>query len=616
MFRAAKGCSSLIYPGGSRTYATTTSHGRRRRHIPKTASEWVEPRSAPNSGGRNSKKRVLNRIYPIIESLDPEQLTPSGFIRISSHTTRIVPRFGSSAPRQALHYGGTLPFPKGSSGFLYFHRPNPCPNVAFGSLRFRIVPRPDPRLFEAGHDLMMKSTGKPWGIHLASLKSLRPFQHIYQKLMQDGIITQADDLKLTQMLASAKDVRLERQHKSVLESILDTFSVDFSKRRRNFLVLDSTTIYKLDISAVWTRNRTPEGKLDYQSWYSGTYICAMFDCVSLTILATGVGLLSTFEQDKLKPSDYCDISLQSCVKLSSATPFGKTLEPSNIRYGWSRGSLKPYPFPPRTKGFFYYRRNMVLDSIVDEETGEEVLTGYPTHVAAGQLRFRVVPDPLPSSPEMFDYGSDLMMEDGLRPWNIHALAMQRRQECHTLYDSIVPPQRTQPHRGIPRTLPPEREIPQRHLLQNSVQLILLDPDCVTKIALRHILSIQPRTRSEIRESGHDQSVYSGKALVRFELVNVTRKNNVPSIRLAIRILQWIEPPDSDASDTLPVQQEGELLKKCDPKTLEERVWTKKSFVDFLPPASVQMLFDAYPNSETVTLGRLKSNRVSVQEEKV
>ncbi|RXW23150.1 hypothetical protein EST38_g2686 [Candolleomyces aberdarensis] len=468
----------------------------------------------------------------------------------------------------------------------------------------------------------MKSTGKPWGIHLASLKSLRPFQHIYQKLMKDGIITQADDLKLTEMLASAKGVRLERQHKSILESILDTFSVDFSKRRRSFLVLDSTTIYKLDISAVWTRNRTPEGKLDYQSWYSGVGLF-FGDQSSYAVQ------VSTFEQDKLKPSDYCDISSQWCVKLSSATPSGKALEPSNIRYGWS---AKPFRFPPRTKGFFYYRRNMLLDSVVDEETGEEVITGHPTHVAAGQLRFRVVPDPLPPSPEMFDYGSDLVTEDGLRPWGIHVLAMQKRQEYHALYESIVPPsERNLIEEFLERSRQSEKfhnDIYSRSsnflesilepfpldFTKNSVQLILLDPDCVTKIALRHILSIQPRTRLDIWESGYDHSVYSGKALVRFELVNVTRKNNVPSTRLAIRILQWIEPPN--ASDTLPVQQEGELLKKCDPKTLEEKIWTKKSFVDFLPPASVQTLLDAYPNSETVTLRRLKSNRMSLQEEKV
>jgi hypothetical protein len=77
------------------------------------------------------------------------------------------------------------------------------------------------------------------------------------------------------MLQSAKDLTLGRQHKKVLESILDTFTVDFSTRRGSFLVLDSTTIYKLEVYPVWTRARTLEGKISHGSWYSGKHTCLL-----------------------------------------------------------------------------------------------------------------------------------------------------------------------------------------------------------------------------------------------------------------------------------------------------------------------------------------------------
>lgn len=294
--------------------------------------------------------------------------------------------------------------------------------------------------------------------------------------------------------------------------------------------------------------------------------------------------------------------------------------------------MKPVPFPPHTKGYFYFHQNMTLEAFVEEETGEEMVTVRPTHIAGGQLRFRLV-DPIPAVPALpGDYASsDLMMDNGRsREWCIPVLVMQRRSEYQALYESILP----EPQRNlIEAFLERSRQNAKFHdesynkgsrfldsilepfpmdFTKNTVYLSLLDPECVTKISLRHVMSIQPRKRPPPVDALQPHSVYSGKAWVRFELVNVTRKNNVPATRLAIRVLQWIEPPDP--SDKQLVQQEGELLKKCDAKTLEEKIWTKPNFTDFLPPASVRMLLETYPTSETIGLGRLhRGKRQTVEE---
>ncbi|KAJ2914709.1 hypothetical protein MD484_g5712, partial [Candolleomyces efflorescens] len=526
------------------------------------------------------------------------------------------PRFGTSTNGHVLPYGSHLPFPEGTSGFLYFRRPKPCPNLAFGSLRFRMVPKNDPALFEAGHDLVYEKTGTPWEIHLISLKSIGRYAGIYNVLITDGTISDEDDLKLTQMLESAKGFKaLERQPKKVLESILDTFTLDFSTRSGIFLVLDSSSMYKFDLYPVWTRSYTVDGKLNHTSWYSGKHTSACLFNKPLVI------------------DDALSCSSRPYIKLSKILTAGQLTDPCNVGFGWAKGTKFPSSFPPGTRGFFYYHRTKKWDYVTDEETGEETLISRPTHVAASQLRFRLVPDNASSSSaqELFHNGTDLMSEAGLYPWNIHALAMQKRPQFHRLFNCVVPPheraliesfisksrENTQFHDGTyfrtSHFLDSVLEPFPLDLDHKNIILRLLDPDCVTTLSLRHIFTVQPSPKKF--NSAVYTPMYSGKALVRFELVNVTRKVNTPTVRLAIRILEWIERP-KDVGHGLPAQQEGDLLKKCDSATMEEKIWTKKSFRRILPPASVQMLLDAYPYSETVGLGMFKSGRASVQEDNV
>src|SRR4051812_26499937 len=97
--------------------------------------------------------------------------------------------------------------------------------------------------------------------------------------------------------------------------------------------------------------------------------------------------ISTLDPERLLPSDYMDLSGHF-----NRTPLRKT----ELSYSGS-----PIPFPPNTRGFFYYHRDPALPPI------------------AGQLRFRLTPKRDPAS---FAEGTDLLRTD-FRPWGRSLLIM-------------------------------------------------------------------------------------------------------------------------------------------------------------------------------------------------
>lgn len=86
----------------------------------------------------------------------------------------------------------TVPFPAGTCGFLYFHRPSFVPPFA-GEVRFRLVPSGDPRDFDSGTDLLDHTGCLPYkldALRIMSVTSKRPMMDV---LLQDGFIS-ADDV--------------------------------------------------------------------------------------------------------------------------------------------------------------------------------------------------------------------------------------------------------------------------------------------------------------------------------------------------------------------------------------------------------------------------------------
>lgn len=87
------------------------------------------------------------------------------------------------------------------------------------------------------------------------------------------------------------------------------------------------------------------------------------------------------------------------------------LTPTKVHYRLVRegGRARCVPFPPGTRGFFYFRHS---------------LRG---HAAAGEIRFRVLRGenaPLPVS-EAFALGSDLISQNRITPWRVHVLNVFR-----------------------------------------------------------------------------------------------------------------------------------------------------------------------------------------------
>ncbi|KAF5309591.1 hypothetical protein D9611_013942 [Ephemerocybe angulata] len=105
----------------------------------------------------------------LISSFTPDRLTLYDWIDghekpvITPYLNpKLLMRFTKGPYLHRIYYGHAQNFPPKTKGFLYFHKPTLNPHIAAGAIRFRLVPTPDPKLFNRRTDLIMERTGLPW----------------------------------------------------------------------------------------------------------------------------------------------------------------------------------------------------------------------------------------------------------------------------------------------------------------------------------------------------------------------------------------------------------------------------------------------------------------------
>lgn len=253
------------------------------------------------------------------------------------------------------------------------------------------------------------------------------------------------------------------------------------------------------------------------------------------------------------------------------------------------------PYPPNTKGFFYLYRPVPASSFVDGATGT---VERPVHVASGELRFRVTET---SDPKQFDEGRDLLTPKG-SPWRIHLLNICEAPDFQAEYERMLSDKeradidafltRSRQHPGhwerakhASKILNSIHEPFLVNFKKGSLHLTLLDPDYVARLNFFHWLTVQPKSGPAPWDPAMYSHPYSGEAFVRFDVVYSQRKNAAPILKPALRLLEWVEPPNPD---DIAFQKEGELVQKWDPVQRQERVWVAKN-PKVIPDASFRQL---------------------------
>ncbi|KAJ7468243.1 hypothetical protein B0H11DRAFT_2045993, partial [Mycena galericulata] len=118
-------------------------------------------------------------------------------------------------------------------------------------------------------------------------------------------------------------------------------------------------------------------------------------------------VVSTLDPSRLANADFVDISDLSSVQISFLR-FNDTGDRLHYMAG-PQGHI--FPFPPRTRGFFYFRSAFDLSPL------------------AGGLRFRISPNDISSS---FSRGHDLLLPSG-SPWEL----LLPRMVAHKTYATIL-----------------------------------------------------------------------------------------------------------------------------------------------------------------------------------
>lgn len=182
-----------------------------------------------------------------ISTLDKTRLQPSDFIDFSGKPEVQVPvRRGEQGGEATLYYRQEkhsrprfIPFPPGTSGFLYFIPGPPHAPIA-GEVRLRVTRRPSPEDFEAGHDLLVD--GLPWRIVLSNiLRSTSLYRPLADFLMQG-------ERPLESLTGRKKGARIDS---IVLHSFGQPFEVDMSKGRIYLSVAHQWKLYPTRFRSPW-----------------------------------------------------------------------------------------------------------------------------------------------------------------------------------------------------------------------------------------------------------------------------------------------------------------------------------------------------------------------------
>jgi hypothetical protein len=124
----------------------------------------IAPGYVPHQSCRTPAQQAHRRS---IRNLRADLLAAEDWMDLSYLKSVLIPildeRLGRSEWMPRMHYNlqpSLAAFPEGTTGFFYVHVPHRAHPIG-AQLRFRVVPRPDPAEFAAGHDLRL-GDGSRW----------------------------------------------------------------------------------------------------------------------------------------------------------------------------------------------------------------------------------------------------------------------------------------------------------------------------------------------------------------------------------------------------------------------------------------------------------------------
>jgi len=157
-------------------------------------------------------------------------------------------------------------FPSHSTGYFYFcpaehNRPPLC-----ASVRFRLASTLED--FSAGEDLKLPN-GEVWNRPIFVLPMGPTYRPLYDKIIEDGLISFELDSKLRSFAPGANDSRAFYHHDStLLYTLSDPFILDVSCRTKNLWGADKDGVAR----GVWLKPYCEARKSSkYMSPYKGTY---------------------------------------------------------------------------------------------------------------------------------------------------------------------------------------------------------------------------------------------------------------------------------------------------------------------------------------------------------
>ncbi|KAF5332165.1 hypothetical protein D9611_008110 [Ephemerocybe angulata] len=291
-----------------------------------------------------------------------------------------------------------------------------------------------------------------------------------------------------------------------------------------------------------------------------------------------------------------------CLKISDIVDLSGLNEP-RVTFGVATGRLTYFsknPFPPGSRGFFYYHSR-------------------PGQAAcAGEIRFRVVDvgSPSPSAADLFASGRDLLDYTGYRPWRIHLTQLYTAQR----YDPIRRLLLSQGLISAAQDREAENQLSGVSLAQRPGRSTIIDrisdtfviqlPAVTLNLAFIHNEGFIPSTPTMFKvfwrgrhepdtvdPSDASWRVYEGHAVVRFELQRVLRTENYFKVKmgevvLVLRILELLDPLDPDGAPFC-LPEGGDFVQAQVPGQYWRMPLDRARKLGIITPSSFKTLEDLY-----------------------
>ncbi|KAJ7660752.1 hypothetical protein DFH06DRAFT_1400094, partial [Mycena polygramma] len=175
---------------------------------------WIRIRSysvrvEADGGSQDPPRNKAKAQHRILSTLNSALIQPSDHVDLSDRMSISIgfeaeSREGKSSSFEYVRRGlNPRPFPHGTTGFLYYHKP-PHATPLEGSIRLRVTDDASPSSFSRGQDLCLPS-GFPWQLILPQIACRPPYQKLGAQLVRENLATPA---QLSQCLALFRNARL------------------------------------------------------------------------------------------------------------------------------------------------------------------------------------------------------------------------------------------------------------------------------------------------------------------------------------------------------------------------------------------------------------------------